>query len=77
MKSTAWSAGRRHPGANDRRRQDDPPPPKLAVNYETVLTWPQFDAWLAKIEAAELTALDTETTSLDPSRRASSAFRCR
>jgi DNA polymerase-1 len=29
------------------------------------LTWPQFDAWLAKIEAAELTALDTETTSLD------------
>jgi DNA polymerase-1 len=30
-----------------------------------VLTWPQFDAWLAKIEAAELTSLDTETTSLD------------
>ena len=28
-------------------------------------TWPQFDAWLAKIEAAELTSLDTETTSLD------------
>ncbi len=44
---------------------DDPPPPKLAVNYETVLTWPQFDAWLARIEAAKLTALDTETTSLD------------
>ncbi len=44
---------------------DAPPPPKLAVNYETVLTWPQFDAWLARIEAAELTALDTETTSLD------------
>ena len=36
-----------------------------AVNYETVLTWAQFDAWLARIEAAELTALDTETTSLD------------
>jgi DNA polymerase-1 len=35
------------------------------VHYETVLSWPQFDAWLAKIEAAELTALDTETTSLD------------
>ncbi len=29
-------------------------------------TWEQFDAWLARIEAAELTALDTETTSLDP-----------
>jgi DNA polymerase-1 len=35
------------------------------VNYETVFSWPQLDAWLAKIEAAELTALDTETTSLD------------
>ncbi len=37
----------------------------IPVNYETIFTWPQFDAWLAKIEAAELTALDTETTSLD------------
>lgn len=37
----------------------------IPVQYETVLTWEQFDAWLAKIEAAELTALDTETTSLD------------
>ncbi len=36
-----------------------------AVRYETVLAWPQFDAWLARIDAAELTALDTETTSLD------------
>jgi hypothetical protein len=30
-----------------------------------VLTWEAFDRWLAKIEAAELVALDTETTSLD------------
>ena len=37
----------------------------IPVSYETVLTWPQFDAWLAKIEAAGLTSLDTETTSLD------------
>ena len=37
----------------------------IAVNYETVFTWTQFDSWLARIEAAELTALDTETTSLD------------
>jgi DNA polymerase-1 len=37
----------------------------VEVNYETVLSWPQLDAWLAKIEAAELTALDTETSSLD------------
>ena len=34
--------------------------------YETVLDWAAFDRWLAKINAAELTALDTETTSLDP-----------
>lgn len=33
--------------------------------YETVLTWAQFESWLRKISAAELTALDTETTSLD------------
>ncbi|WP_434514237.1 DNA polymerase I [Dechloromonas sp. ARDL1] len=42
-----------------------PPPPKLNVHYETVLTWDQFAAWLAKVEAAPLTALDTETNSLD------------
>ena len=36
-----------------------------AVTYDTVLDWPTFDAWLARIDQAELTALDTETTSLD------------
>ncbi|MGE5385691.1 MAG: DNA polymerase I [Betaproteobacteria bacterium] len=41
------------------------PPPKPVCNYETVLTWAQFDAWLERISAAELTAIDTETTSLD------------
>ena len=56
--------------ANIPARQSTPsetrqPAPAIAVDYETVLTWPQFDAWLAKIEAAGLTALDTETTSLD------------
>jgi DNA polymerase I len=34
-------------------------------NYETILSWEQFDAWLKKVSAAELTAVDTETTSLD------------
>ncbi|WP_353191494.1 DNA polymerase I [Pandoraea pnomenusa] len=33
--------------------------------YDAVLTWEQFDAWMKIIEAAELTAFDTETTSLD------------
>ena len=36
-----------------------------SVDYDVILTWASFDAWLAKIEAAPLTALDTETTSLD------------
>ena len=36
------------------------------TGYETLLDWPAFDAWLAKISAAELTAFDTETTGLDP-----------
>lgn len=35
------------------------------LKYDTIFTWEAFDAWLAKIEAAELVALDTETTSLD------------
>ncbi|MEC5409111.1 DNA polymerase I [Paraburkholderia sp. MPAMCS5] len=45
-------------------------PPALSVDherhYETVQTWEQFDAWLQRINAAELTSFDTETTSLDP-----------
>jgi DNA polymerase I len=32
--------------------------------YDTVLTWEALDAWLAKIQTAPLTAIDTETTSL-------------
>ena len=38
------------------------------LRYETILTWEAFDRWLAKIEAAELVAVDTETTSLDEMR---------
>lgn len=36
------------------------------THYETVLDWPALDAWLARINGAPLTAVDTETTSLDP-----------
>ncbi len=43
----------------------DPPPEK---RYETVLTEAQFDAWIARINAAPLTAVDTETTSLEAMR---------
>ncbi len=34
--------------------------------YESVITDGQLDAWLDKIRASSLTAVDTETTSLDP-----------
>ncbi|HIE1296866.1 MULTISPECIES: DNA polymerase I [Burkholderia] len=46
------------------------PAPVVAADivreYDTIQTWEQFDAWFAKIDAAELTAFDTETTALDP-----------
>ncbi len=38
------------------------------VDYETVLTWQQLDAWLVRLVAADLVAVDTETTSLDAMR---------
>ncbi|CAM2168376.1 DNA polymerase I [Burkholderia orbicola] len=46
------------------------PAPVIAADvvreYDTIQTWEQFDAWFAKIDAATLTAFDTETTALDP-----------
>ena len=42
------------------------PAPEAPRNYETILTEPQLDAWLAKITVAPLVSVDTETTSLDP-----------
>ena len=36
--------------------------------YDTVLTWEAFERWLVRVEAAELVAVDTETTSLDEMR---------
>ena len=35
------------------------------LSYTTILSWEQFDEWFARINAAELTALDTEATALD------------
>jgi DNA polymerase-1 len=40
--------------------------PVTSRHYDTVTTDAQLDAWLEKICAATLTAVDTETTSLDP-----------
>jgi len=39
-----------------------------SVSYDTILTWDAFDRWLTKVHAAELVAVDTETTSLDEMR---------
>ena len=33
--------------------------------YDTIFTWETLDLWLARLQAAELVAIDTETTSLD------------
>ena len=48
------------------------PEPVITVTgdkrYETILTWEQFDAWLPRLDAAEVVAIDTETTSLDAMR---------
>ena len=45
-----------------------PPAPLGDRHYETVLTLEALDAWIAKIDAAPLTAIDTETDSLDGMR---------
>jgi DNA polymerase-1 len=37
----------------------------LAREYETVTTWDRLEAWIGRLMAAELAALDTETDSLD------------
>ena len=40
----------------------------LPRDYETITSWERLDAWLARLQAAPLVALDTETDSLDPMR---------
>jgi DNA polymerase I len=46
----------------------DAAPAAVPTEYETVLTEAQLDRWLATINTARLTSVDTETTSLDPMR---------
>jgi len=48
----------------DASPQHEPP----GVGYETVLERAHFDAWLTRLRAAELFAVDVETTSLDAMR---------
>ncbi|MDP3809171.1 DNA polymerase I [Hydrogenophaga sp.] len=48
---------------------DSPPTGESnSTTYETILTWEAFHTWLARLQAAELVAVDTETTSLDDMR---------
>lgn len=55
----------RVPEQDSRQPQAAPQAPEQLA-YETVDTWADFDRWLQIIESADLVALDTETTSLDP-----------
>ncbi len=38
------------------------------LKYDTIFTWDALDTWLARLMAADLAAVDTETTSLDEMR---------
>ncbi|MET0094058.1 MAG: 5'-3' exonuclease H3TH domain-containing protein, partial [Sedimenticola sp.] len=42
-----------------------PEPATVETRYETILERPAFDAWMKRLEASDLFAFDTETTSLD------------
>lgn len=42
-----------------------PAEPELAIDYQTLLTWETFDAWLQQLAQAKVFAFDTETTSVD------------
>ena len=43
-------------------------PRSANAGFETILSWDALDRWLERINSAELTALDTETNSLDEMR---------
>ncbi|TPQ25618.1 DNA polymerase I [Methylomonas koyamae] len=42
-----------------------PKPAPVAKDYQTILSQAEFDAWLVRLEQAELFAFDTETSSLN------------
>ena len=58
-------AGKDAPVADSAEKASELAPAVAAVEVTTVLEQAVFDEWLAKLEAAELFAFDTETTSLD------------
>ncbi|HYQ37698.1 MAG TPA: DNA polymerase I, partial [Pseudomonas sp.] len=60
----AKTAGLAAPATNA-AETEEPAAAPATTRYETVLEPAQFDAWLEKLQAAELFAFDTETTGLD------------
>jgi DNA polymerase-1 len=56
------------PGSNGARAAASAAAPRPERRYETILTEAQLDAWLERLDRAELVAVDTETTDLDPMR---------
>lgn len=60
--------GRREPAAQFEEPDLSGLSKATTLHYETVFTWEQFDTWFARIAAAQLVALDTETNSLDEMR---------
>ena len=63
--TAAGAAGKDAPVADSAEKASELAPAVAAVEVTTVLEQAVFDEWLAKLEAAELFAFDTETTSLD------------
>ena len=59
------TAGKDAPVADSAEKASELAPAVAAVEVTTVLEQAVFDEWLAKLEAAEAFAFDTETTSLD------------
>jgi DNA polymerase-1 len=67
--ATQPRADAQHPGLFDAPVAPVPARPRQGnTRYTTVLSWEVLAQWLEKVQAAELTALDTETTSLDEMR---------
>ena len=65
--ATRWSAGSPIPGVGEGGEAVTRGTAFInSRNYETIATVSQLEKWLNKLNAADLAALDTETTSLDP-----------
>jgi DNA polymerase I len=55
-------------GAPDEPAADTSTEPAADGRYDTITSFEALDAWIARLKAAPLAALDTETDSLDPMR---------